>query len=47
MPEEVETIPVELNQEVADSNLQDDDQDREPTTSPPEIVARSVPIEDP
>lgn len=29
----METIPIELNQESGDANLQDDDPDREPTTT--------------
>lgn len=45
IPEEVETIPVELNLETGDGKIQDDDPDREPTTSGPEAAAKT--IEDP
>ncbi|KAK3912157.1 Transforming growth factor-beta-induced protein ig-h3 [Frankliniella fusca] len=45
IPDEVETIPVELNLESADKNIQDDDPDREPTTSGPDSAPKTV--EDP
>ncbi len=45
IPDEVETIPVELNLESADKIIRDEDPDREPTTSGPDTAAK--PIEDP
>ncbi|KAJ1530801.1 hypothetical protein ONE63_005650 [Megalurothrips usitatus] len=47
IPDEVETIPVDLNLESADGSIQDDDPDREPTTSAPPGASRIVSVEDP
>ena len=47
IPEEVETIPIELNKDVDGTSLQDDDSAREPTTTTPELLAKALSEDDP